>query len=418
MPQQPSTDILQRLLVVKHLLAANSDQLMPSSDAAAVARMVLVAHDAAELAIAAIASHLNVPGLTERMSLTEYAPKIEAHTQTTLSGADFLKSLNQARIGFKHHGVMPDARQWYRVIDNAWTRLDDWCHAYLDVALDDIDLEEFLADDEIKVLYEFAKRQHAAGRYREALEALGHALYRQLRHFPGMHWPTVGKKNTEDALMLAPFGVRPSDFLTLQDFLPRVYFDWAKKNITLKWESRVNGHEGNWTEANVRFCLDTFLDLALKIQHAPSIPRAIPFDLIFDDVITPKNATAELFEWTYERSLKATLLTGFGRPTGRSVVRVLEKGETLRCRLSPAKVTDKVPSDAGLGDLASLGTPEPTIHTAEVLTVHLPGAENSLIGQIMYVDRASVEVGTAPKDDDFVRRVCPHLFGVTEGELP
>jgi hypothetical protein len=44
-------EILRRVLVAKQLLAANSGQLTPSSDATAVARMVLLAHDAAELAI-------------------------------------------------------------------------------------------------------------------------------------------------------------------------------------------------------------------------------------------------------------------------------------------------------------------------------------------------------------------------------
>src|SRR5438094_6350079 len=103
---QVGSDILQRLLVAKHLLAASDDQLTPSSDAAAIARMILAAHDSAELAMAAIASHLQVPGLTERMSLTDYAPKIEAHSGTALSGADFLKQLNAVRIAFKHHGVL------------------------------------------------------------------------------------------------------------------------------------------------------------------------------------------------------------------------------------------------------------------------------------------------------------------------
>src|SRR3989442_64744 len=110
MAQQPSADILQRLLVAKHLLAANSEQLTPNSDAAAVARMVLAAPDAAELAIAAIASHLNVAGLTDRMLLTDYAPKIEAQTGEPLSGSYYLRQLNRVRVGFQHDGVLPDAR--------------------------------------------------------------------------------------------------------------------------------------------------------------------------------------------------------------------------------------------------------------------------------------------------------------------
>src|SRR5689334_16658628 len=110
MMAQISADILQRLVVAKHLLAANSDQLTPNSDASAVARMVLAAHDGAELALAAIASHLNAPGLTDRLFLQDYPTKIEERTGKPLAGADYLRRLNRVRVGFKHDGVLPDAR--------------------------------------------------------------------------------------------------------------------------------------------------------------------------------------------------------------------------------------------------------------------------------------------------------------------
>ena len=49
-------ETLRRLLVAKHLLASSGGQLTPHSDATTVARMILAAHDAAELALAAIAN--------------------------------------------------------------------------------------------------------------------------------------------------------------------------------------------------------------------------------------------------------------------------------------------------------------------------------------------------------------------------
>jgi hypothetical protein len=381
---QVRADILQRLLVAKHLLAANSDQLTPNSDAAAVARMVLAAHDAAELAIAAIASHLNVPGLGARTYLTEYPSKIEAQTNTTVSGADFLKRLNAVRIDFKHLGVLPDARTWFRVIDNTRARVDDWCRAYLNVALDDIDLEQLLADGKVKTLYEAAKGHHRDRRYRDALEMLGRALFYQLETFLGGVTPTVGEKNTEDALMLAAFGVRPSDFLALQEFLPRVYFGGS-----LYWHTRAKGHEGNWTEANVRFCLETFLDLALKIQHAPPVPRAVWFSSVFDDVITPKGESADLFVYEYDRSQGQLLVRG------RKVVRTLRNGERLRCEYSRTVAEDKP--------------------TSGVLQVTVRDSAGRIM-QVMYVEPDAVEISAAPQEDDYARRVCPHLFGSTPAQ--
>jgi hypothetical protein len=408
-----SLDILQRMLVVKHLLAAKRDQLTPNSDAVAVAQAILTSHDAAELAIAAIASHVKVPGLTERMSLPEYAPKIEAKTGNALSGSDYLKQLNAVRVNFKHHGVLPDARDWYRVIDKVWARVDEWCRTYLGVALDEIDLEQFLLDPDVKTLYEMAKTAFREKRYPDALEALGRGLYRQLSQFPGIAWPpAVGRKSTEDALMLAAFGVRPNDYLRLQDFLPLVSHDWPANEVVVEWNPRDKGHEGNWTEANVRFCLETFLDLSLKVQHAPPLPFPAPFDLVFDDVITPNGETAELFKWEYEDKRSATLLTG-RRPSGRTVVRTLRPGERVRCRLMPAKALDKpVPTTTGgLGDLLELAKPDPTVDTAEVLRVHFVGPSGAPSGEPLYIDRSAVDISVEPKDDSLARQLCPHLYG-------
>src|SRR2546423_4237505 len=83
-------DILQRMLVVKHLLAAKRDQLTPNSDAVAVAQAVLASHDAAERALAAIASHLRAPQLTDKLFLTDYAERIETRTEKPLAGSDYL----------------------------------------------------------------------------------------------------------------------------------------------------------------------------------------------------------------------------------------------------------------------------------------------------------------------------------------
>jgi len=118
MAQQLSEETLRRLLVAKHLLASNSGQLTPQSDATTVARMVLAAHDAAELAAAAIASHLNVPNLNARdqVYLMDYPARIAAAAGgAAFPGTDFLRRLNNARLGFKHFGNLPDPGSWHRV---------------------------------------------------------------------------------------------------------------------------------------------------------------------------------------------------------------------------------------------------------------------------------------------------------------
>jgi hypothetical protein len=415
MTQQPLTEeILRRLLVAKHLLASNIGQLTPQSDATTVASMILAAHDAAELAAAAISSHLGVSDLPEQSFLMHYPSRIATKGGVAFPGTDFLRQLNAARNAFKHHGILPDVRSWYRVVETTWNRIDQWCQTYLGVSIDGVDLEQMLADPLVKDHYQKAKRAHQEQRYREALEHLGLALLQVLRSLPGPHWPVVDPKGganaTQTALMLTAFGVRASDFLALQAFLPRVSLDFSTNPTAqrLEWDKRGRGHSGNWTDQNVRFCLETFLDLALKVQHAPQVPMAFHFAMIFNDVITPKGLKAELFEYVYDG---LTLITQ--RVIDRRTVMTIQAGEKLQCRLEPSQIQEKpAPPTAGLGLLSAQA---PSIETADVLAVYLgewpklePGSE-SLPG-VLYVDREAVEVLAEPRDDPFVRERCPHLF--------
>jgi hypothetical protein len=69
----------------------------------------------------------------------------------------------------------------------------------------------------------------------------------------------------------------------MQQFLPMLGIEEPR------WEARTHGHSGNWRKGNVEFCLSTFLDLVLKLQHAAYQPSAVEFSVLFDDVVTAKH---------------------------------------------------------------------------------------------------------------------------------
>jgi hypothetical protein len=411
MPGDLSEDIVRRLLVTKYLLAANGDQLTPQSDPIAVARMVLVAHDAAELGAAAIASHVQVPDLPRPAYLMHYPSKITEKTGVAFAGGGYLEQLNTVRTSFKHHGILPDVRSWYRVVEKTWEYVDQWCQTYLEVPLEEIDLERLLVDTTVKGHYQDAKYDYHRGAYKAALESLGYGLLQVLIKLPGLQWPIViparGSRSAETALMLSAYGVRPSDFLALQQFLPvmsQVFLDHPQ----LQWNERHNGHRGNWTEPNVRFCLETFLDLALKVQHAPLVPRAMPYAAIFDDVITARGNGAELFQY---QAGSSSLLAP--RATGGRVVRSLQPGESLRCRVSSSNVDEE--------SHGPRGTIEPNARPVLLLTIgegRRMGPGGPLIPEVLYVDEAAVDVSSAPKDDPWVKQMWPHLFEGFDKEPP
>src|SRR5262245_48951520 len=107
-----SEETLRRLIVSRQLLAGSGGQLTPQADAVAVARAILAAHDAAELALAAIASALSVT-ITDKVFLTDYPSALEkAQSSVTFPGRGFLTNLNRARNNFKHFGILPHVPEW------------------------------------------------------------------------------------------------------------------------------------------------------------------------------------------------------------------------------------------------------------------------------------------------------------------
>jgi len=385
-------EVLRRLLVAKHLLLAASDPVTPHADPVAVARMILTAHDASDLTIAAIADQIGVPGLSDQLYLLNYISKIEQHVPTkSLPGARFFKTLNSARRAFKHEGLLPDARDWYRVIENTWNYLDHCCFQYLDTPFDDIDLTALLANPGVKEMCLQARALNQEGKAKEALEYIGQALFLVLNSLPGFHRPTLGERDPHQAMMLTAYGIRASDFLSLQEFVPKISIRREDSELTIHWETRETGHPANWTTRNAAFCLDTVVDLALKTQHAPWHPSPIHFGIAYRDVITAVRDNVLI--WRYKPT------PGFPLLESEELVEVmrLNRGQRLRGMLT-------VPSKQRSGGYAEILGPKPTIETAEILAIF---TDDDKFG---YLNRVDFEVSYEAKDTEMVRKHFPHIF--------
>lgn len=278
------------------------------------------------------------------------------------------------------------------MIDKAEGWISEWCNTYLGTDFKSLDLSELLSNPEVRRLYAEAKQASSSRDYKGALELIAQALVDVLLTVPGTPFPVVGKPNTEEALVLAAFGVSASEYLTLQKFLPTAYlaFDAGIGRIVTEWSTRDRGHPANWTAANVEFCLAVFLDVALKIQHAPPVPTAVHFRMVYDDVITPKAGAVDL--WKY-RSEGKSLLTAF--PVKGAVVYTLQPGQHLRCILAPSEVMPEL----GLEGLKR----RRTIDDAPILEVRAREIE----GGVAYVERDLVEISFAPQENPFARSFLP-----------
>ncbi len=337
-----SQDVVDRLLVAKDLLEKISSLPTVNPDRYTIARHVLTAHDAAELAIAGIARHLGkLPQSSKAFLMDYFSPIAETHPGEGVPGRDYFSQLNTVRTAIKHQGVFPDPQQWFRVGEKTRSYVSIWCEKYLSISLDDLDESDMISDPDVKNQYDIAEKAFVEGDHKGVLENLAIALRLLFQSNQALRNLHVGTPRAEDALKLSAFGVHANEFLALQEFLPRCYSgidDQAK----IDWEQEKFGHPANWRQNAAEFCLKTFVSVALRIQDAQWIPGAIEFDSVYEHKIT---ALVDNVEIVQERSKgilepkeKVVVHTLKKRdllePKEKVVVHTLKKGESIRGKIS------------------------------------------------------------------------------------
>ena len=141
--------VLRRLLMVKQLLVG-IPQLTSTSDGLLVARAILTAHDAADLALATIVGH-RLPGPRKAKSfLMDYAA--ELNELSRLYGFEQLGQLSRQRDAFKHHGTLPHVPDWHTVGERIRGYIEAWCSDYLDTRLADVELDALIENETARSL--------------------------------------------------------------------------------------------------------------------------------------------------------------------------------------------------------------------------------------------------------------------------
>lgn len=362
-----------------------------------LAANIIAAHDAAELAIAAIADELGgTPANAGKTYLMDYFDPIEKISGVGVHGREYLRQLNGVRSLLKHQGLYPDAKQWARVAESVYQHVTKWCLDYLKLPLAELDESVLLVDAGVKSLYDEAKECTAKRDYKAALERIAIALSVVFKNNAALRGLTAGQPSSDDAIRLSGFGVHANDFPALQQFLPHVD-TYGRKAGVPKWKQSEFGHPGNWTDHTASFCLGTFVDVAIKIQGARWIPGAYSRVQLYDQQIEALKDDVEI--WTEVRkNAQGQILSGFdaflGGTTHRQVLRTLRRGETLRAFVSVATES----TGDSMKD-ALMGGGEKTGKTLSVMTFSTD-PKLTLWGRVFAVD---VRVRCVPKDDDFIK---------------
>ncbi len=315
-------ETIDRLLLSRSLIAPL--RFKPANDRFAVAAHVLAAHDAAELAIAAICTESSVPSIsdTRTMGLSDYmgALKEHRHPGKDVSGRDYVAKLNRVRVDLKHHGITPDKEQWGSVTEIAFGHISSWCKEYLSVdyaGLDTVDLIHATAIREIVML---AHKHLQEDKFRECFENLSEAIERSsLELFPAGVHVVVGQANAETALTVSAYGVDPGRFLALQRLLPFRGFLLPEP----QWNKRQYGHEGNWNRPNAEFAYEETINLLTRLQVATPYPTPFLYEHVFKDVLVVKLDAPEIImlRWGFDGWSEVE----FGSPQ-------FQRGDRIGCR--------------------------------------------------------------------------------------
>jgi hypothetical protein len=326
-------EVVEQLLLCKVLLSRIRFTPVARPDRATLASHIITAHDAAELAIAAICHQLGLsPSRDQNYLMNYFQPLADAsHKGTDVYAKDYFSQLNRVRVDIKHLGIFPDPQQWSRVGELVFGHVSKWCQDYLGVPLAAIDHSNLLIHDDVRVVYQLARDSVENESYKECMEHLAKALHELFHRNAALRGLEVGNPRPEDAIRLAGFGVPANDYLALQEFLPRVT-EGPNDVLETRWEQSHFGHPGNWRKDAAEFCLTTFLEVALKIQHAEWIPGALSCDILYEFKVTPTADEVELWTWEYPNAQNASgaepvalsMLLNVGKET-RKKVGVLKK---------------------------------------------------------------------------------------------
>lgn len=374
-------EVVDRLLMAKALLAKGRLHPVADPDRYFVAEQILMAQDAGELALAAVADQVEKSPPKEKRFIMDYFGSLkELHPSREVTGKEYFRRLNEARIGIKHIGNFPDAHQWARVAEEVYGYACEWCQDYLQLSFGDMDESGLIADGRVKAYYDSAKRNLAEQNYEQALVEVGYALHLLFKQNRALSDVEVGDDKAEVAIRLTGFGVHANDFLTLQQFLPKV---WGGPEIPADhtWCQALFGHPANWRKETVEFCLQAFVQVALKVQAAPWIPTPLNFNTVYLHRVTALEDGVQL--WKQEFITLPGLVPSLAvNPVTKRKVRELRKGETLLGVVSPIR--------SEISRAAAFGGRRGDIETIEILVTDP--------SEIVYTSFKSVKVTCVPRD--------------------
>jgi hypothetical protein len=216
--------ILNRLIASRHLLETAGPELTSVSDPLVVAQRLLIAHDAAELALWALSVHVNAPVLGKNGEVVTN-PSFVALGEAILKHLNcshepqgkplaLLQEVNRLRVAFKHHGDLPNVPSTFHLPANLVELLNDWCYKAAGITLMEIDHLSSILEPELREGFLKARTLLAREHFKEAMEQTAATLSDAFLKTSSWELVDSALSAAERALVLSGRGVACPIFCT------------------------------------------------------------------------------------------------------------------------------------------------------------------------------------------------------------
>ncbi|MBX7157546.1 MAG: hypothetical protein K1X66_04080 [Verrucomicrobiae bacterium] len=269
------------------------------------ARGIILLHDATEIVLIAIVSHLNaLQQIKKNTSLLDYCDfiqKVDPHNE--IRHKQELKNLNTIRNHIKHEGLLVDVKSNAYLVNTISNSIVSMCKTYLNIEFSEVRLTLLIRNKKIQHFLKEAEDHYNEKKYEKALISLGYAMFYTIdneaitwsffheiisgfseKETPEIVYPDF---NTEHMVRLIQYGIDPYLHKKFHQIVPLIGRKTKDFELIYEWKKEF-GHQGNWTEKNVSFCLHLVIDTALKCQREDSHDYSIKrYSEIYEDIIEP-----------------------------------------------------------------------------------------------------------------------------------
>ncbi|OGH24164.1 MAG: hypothetical protein A3B47_04840 [Candidatus Levybacteria bacterium RIFCSPLOWO2_01_FULL_39_24] len=283
----PSKSLVEKLVFLRYTLEEASNYLRDTTNEYGFTIGISLLHDSIENLFWAIALKKNFP-LKDNSIPDKYEKLIKAVGKKLSFDKTSLSNLCRIRDSYKHHALLPNIPQTISIIDKIIVDFYQTISDIFGTDLNTISLSTLIMDKKLKKNIEevevklYGNKKHTHNTYREILLRIGEIYFDYFEknytlssladmfdrlsnpNKKGARYKFPKKNVNEIALNHLELGLTPYFYWRFKNFIPEFGID-TKTNKTIFKTSVYWGRE-NWTELNVKFCLDWLINYSLKKQ--------------------------------------------------------------------------------------------------------------------------------------------------------